>query len=65
MSGRTGKMTQDAIDARGPRHVLARRRDNGKMFYYEDGQEHAMASHYVVAKSYSMGYLRRIERGNA
>lgn len=65
MSGRTGKMTAEAIEERGPRFVLARRRDNGKMFYYSEGQENMVVQHSVVAVSYSKSYLSRLESANA
>ena len=64
MAGRTGKMTQEQIDARGPRTVLARRRDNGKLFYYAEGQGHKMVEHSVVAMSYSKSYLKKLEKFN-
>lgn len=57
-------MTAEALAARGPRMVLARRRDNGKLFYYTEGQEHIVVEHSVVAASYSKSYLSKIAKAN-
>lgn len=65
MSGRTGKMTQDEIDARGPRFVLARNLENGALFYYREDANPFKVRHAVVAKSYSMSYLQKVAKHNA
>lgn len=63
MSGRTGKMTAEALRERGPRIVLARGAD-GKMFYFRENEKPAGLQYSVVAKSYSMNYLKKLEAGN-
>jgi hypothetical protein len=67
MSGRTGKMTAEALRERGPRMVLARDLDSNDLFnlvYFREDQQPA-GRFAVVAKSYSMNYLKRIARFNA
>jgi hypothetical protein len=66
MSGRTGKMTAEALEARGPRMVLARDLDSKDLFklvYFREDQQPA-GRFAVVAKSYSMSYLRKVARYN-
>lgn len=66
MSGRTGKMTAEAIKRRGPRMVLARDLDSNDLFklvYFREDQQPA-GRFSVVAKSYSMRYLKKLEEFN-
>lgn len=66
MSGRTGKMTAEEIERRGPRIVLARGED-GKLFYFRENEKPIglrPEQYSVVAKSYSMSYLKKLEAGN-
>jgi hypothetical protein len=69
MAGNSGKMTNEAIAARGPRMVLARVHRQGwsMLIIYREGQEpwrHLQCWHFVLAKSYSLSYLRKVGRGN-
>jgi hypothetical protein len=63
MSGRTGKMTAEELALRGPRKALARLR-NGKLATF-DNEYHVPADASIVAKSFSMSYLKRLEKANA
>ena len=68
MAGRTGKMTAEALAARGPRMVLAEVRmpDNRSFaMVYREGAEPFLPGNYRVfiwAKSYTLSYLLRIGR---
>ena len=67
MAGNTGKMTREAIAARGPRMVLARPLDSndlGALVYYREDQKPA-GRFAEIARSYSMSYLKRLEKANA
>ena len=61
MAGRTGKMTADALEARGPRHVLAW---VGKKLVIFREDEAPAGPYSVIAKSFTLSYLRRIKKGN-
>jgi hypothetical protein len=66
MAGRTGKMTAEALAARGPRMVLARDLDSKDLFklvYFREDQVPA-GRFSVVAKSYSMSYLKKVAKYN-
>jgi hypothetical protein len=56
-------MTAEKIAKRGSRTVLARNADTGELFYYKDGER--AVPHYVIAKSYSMSYLKKLAKFNA
>ena len=67
MAGNTGKMTREAIAARGPRMVLAHdlnSNDLGKLVYYREDQKPA-GKFAEIARSYSMSYLKRLEKVNS
>lgn len=72
MSGRTGKLTADAIARRGPRLVLvrimARNPSDHSMLviWREDRRATRAGSCHVqfLAKSYTLAYLLRIARAN-
>jgi|HubBroStandDraft_1064217.scaffolds.fasta_scaffold594659_2 hypothetical protein len=69
MAGNSGKMTNEAIAARGPRMVLARlyRQGWNMLVIYREGQEpfNDGRQHVgVLAKSYSLSYLKKVGRGN-
>jgi len=70
MAGNSGKMTNEAIAARGPRMVLARlyRQGWNMLVVYREGQEpfryESRCWHFVLAKSYSLSYLKRVGKGN-
>ena len=70
MAGNSGKMTNEAIAARGPRMVLARlcnTKGVGMLVIYREGQEpfkHGTVWVGVLARSYSLSYLRRVGKGN-
>lgn len=59
MSGRTGKMTAEALAARGPRHVLARVGE-AYVIYREDQPPPNRGS--VISKSFTLGYLKKIQK---
>lgn len=65
MAGNSGKMTNEAIRVRGPRNVLGRRFADGKLFIYLEGDKsvHGVA-HTIIARSYTMSYLRKLEKAN-
>jgi hypothetical protein len=63
MAGNSGKMTNEAIAARGPRMVLARTRFG--LVIYREGQPAICEPFYVLAKSYSLSYLRKVGKGNS
>jgi len=67
MAGNSGKMTNEAIAARGPRMVLARV-NNSWLVIYREGQPcinyRKVTSMSVLARSYSLSYLRRVGKGN-
>jgi len=59
-------MTAEALAARGPRMVLARDLDSGDLFklvYFREDRQPA-GRFAVVAKSYSMSYLKRVAKFN-
>lgn len=65
MSGNTGKMTTDAIRARGPRLVLGQ--VQGRLVIYREGETFRDANGIqhipaVLAKSYTKSYLRRLAK---
>jgi len=71
MSGRTGKMTAEALAARGPRMVLGEiRLPDGRSFaviYRENAPPFSPArptpyQSFVWAKSYTLSYLLKIGR---
>jgi hypothetical protein len=62
MAGNSGKMTNEALAARGPRMVLAR--VGRSLVIYREGQPCIRGPFSVLAKSYSLGYLRRVGKGN-
>lgn len=78
MSGQTGKMTREAIRARGPRFALLRivtnerrhmvlcREDQRPLSRTEHDVNWMRADWYyvVVAKSYSKSYLLKVAEGN-
>jgi len=69
MAGNSGKMTNEAIAARGPRMVLARlyRQGWNMLVVYREGQEPFKDGTVwvgVLAKSYSLSYLKRVGKGN-
>jgi hypothetical protein len=69
MSGRTGKMTAEALAARGPRMVLGEvRMPNDRSFvviYREDAPPFIPGNYrlFTWSKSYTLSYLLRIARG--
>jgi len=71
MAGNSGKMTNEAIAARGPRMVLARVvKGIGRswLVIYREGQPTVRLrdgmSLSVLARSYSLSYLKRVGKGN-
>lgn len=64
MAGCTGKMTREAIAARGSRMVLAR--VMGRLMIWKHGAEPFSRSviRYTLAESYSLSYLQRVAKGN-
>ena len=67
MAGNTGKMTNEAIEERGPRMVLTRLGENGYFIYREDKPcffpNTATTRHIRYgSRSYSRSYLLRIGR---
>ena len=68
MAGRTGKMTADALEARGPRMVLGEvRMPDGRGFavIYREGAEPFLPGNYRLftwSKSFTLSYLLRIGR---
>jgi hypothetical protein len=56
-------MTVAALAARGPRTVLARDNRTDKLVYFQENQQPA-GDFSAVAKSYSMSYLRKLEKFN-
>lgn len=68
MAGNTGKMTREALAARGPRMVLARVGASGQTYrglvIYREGQCPIRVPFSVLAKSYSLSYLRKVGKGN-
>jgi len=70
MAGNSGKMTNEAIAARGPRMVLARlctTKGLNMLVIYRDGQEPFIEGKQwvgVLARSYSLSYLRKVGKGN-
>lgn len=73
MSGRTGKLTREALAARGPRMVLTilvNQSGLRQQIIHRDRQwpvifdKHPYVSSYLIAKSYSLSYLLRVAKGN-
>jgi hypothetical protein len=68
MAGNSGKMTNEAIAARGPRMVLARVGANGQAYrglvIYRERECPIKVPFSVLAKSYSLSYLLKVGRGN-
>lgn len=74
MSGRTGKMTAEALEARGPRFVLATvyriRRDGtqvsvGKIIFREDASPLNWDIRFaVISKSFTLRYLLKVGKFN-
>ena len=70
MAGNTGKMTREALAARGPRMVLAEVRFNNEMpslwLIYREGASPVVPSYnyrvFEWSKSYTLSYLMRIAR---
>jgi hypothetical protein len=70
MAGRTGKMTAEALAARGPRMVLGEVRlpnDRSFVVIYREGQEPFRSGDnsfrlFTWAKSYTLSYLLKIGR---
>lgn len=64
MAGNTGKMTREALAARGPRMVLAR--VGGGLVIFREWQEPFRTGtiYSVLAKSYTLSYLKRLREGN-
>ena len=62
MAGNSGKMTNEALAARGPRMVLARAA--GTLVIYREGQPVIRGPFSVLARSYSLSYLRKVGKGN-
>lgn len=61
MAGNTGKMTANALAARGPRMALARMRDGSlKIFNNEYEVPHIGAR--VIARSFTKSYLEKIKK---
>jgi hypothetical protein len=61
MSGRTGKMTAEALAARGPRMALAQVDGKLKIF---DNEHDVPVGATIIAKSFSLNYLKKIEKTN-
>lgn len=74
MGGRTGKMTAEELDARGPRLVLAIvklprqkgwRPAVGKFIFREEEDAVRWSTPYaVISKSYSLRYLLNVAKSN-
>lgn len=62
MSGNTGKMTAEALAIRGPRMVLAR--VGRSLVIYRERECPIKVPFSVLAKSYSLSYLRKVGKGN-
>jgi len=68
MAGRTGKMTADALEARGPRMVLGEvRMPDGRSFavIYREGAEPFLPGnyrHFTWSKSFTLRYLLGVGR---
>jgi hypothetical protein len=62
MAGNSGKMTNEALAARGPRMVLAR--VGRSLVIYRERECPIKVPFSVLAKSYSLGYLLRVGKGN-
>jgi hypothetical protein len=60
MSGNTGKMTAEALSARGPRMALARLA-NGKLQIF-DSEYRVPAGASIIARSYTWSYLKKIQK---
>lgn len=60
MAGRTGKMTAERLAAAGPRFALVRCPD-GKLVITLETTTH---DYPVLAKSFSVSYLKKIQKGN-
>jgi hypothetical protein len=69
MAGNTGKMTREALEARGPRMVLGEVRfseTKSALIIYREGAVPLLPGNYKLftwSRSYSKSYLLRIARG--
>jgi hypothetical protein len=63
MAGRTGKMTAEALFARGPRMALARLKDGTVKIF--DNEYHVPLDAGIIAKSFTRSYLEKIAKYNA
>lgn len=71
MSGRTGKMTREALAARGPRMVLASIQKPGGpelgLIIFREGQipiNREKGYYTLLAKSFTLRYLLMLGKGN-
>jgi len=60
MAGNTGKMTAEALAARGPRMALARLRDGSYRIF--DNEYHVPADALIISRSFTKSYLAKIKK---
>lgn len=65
MAGNTGKMTREAIAARGPRWLLLQEQDTKAWFIVLENDSSSLkpGRYFIHARSYSVKYLERVQRG--
>lgn len=67
MAGSTGKMTREAIAARGPRLLLIQEKQTLVWHITLETKTHSLppGRYFIYARSYSRSYLERVKKGQS